>query len=170
MDAWVKLAPDHDGDAVWRRFLDAFPVSPFVPRDASGVEPAPSITYSIMHAFESDLDSRDFLEDDLNRKTLAALQRCTRPEQQLYVFEWRHDAWMLYPHRPFDAADWRAWRVPVLPERGYYIFTPEDVAFCLFADCVTLTICVYGQALMDAYALDLPYVFSHVVRMDGKPT
>jgi len=165
MNAWVPLSRDEQ-DAVWDRFFKEFQFPMGV---ESGREPTPSLTYSIAQAFDGDMDSRVALENDLNIKTLAALRRCGGPEQRLYALDWQHQCYWFYPYRPFEVGDWLAWQVPVLPDGEFYIFLPEDFNFCIYGDCIALTICIFGQKLLNAFAHNQPLLFTKAIRRDGEP-
>lgn len=166
--AWKELT-DGESRAVWDRFYAEFNFRPSVyPKDWPGIrEPAPSITYSISVIYKA-LSRPKALERDLNAKTLAALRRCVGPEQSLYVLDWQHICYTFYPHEFSDADELKAWKVPVLPNGDYYIFLAGDFRFGLFGHPWEQTICVFGQVLLDAFALDMPLIFTEIVRENGK--
>jgi len=163
--AWQPLSRAEE-EGAWARFQATFD---FPWGIHPGREPTPSITYAIGHAFERDLPSRSALEDDLNRKTRTAFQRCLRPGEKMYALDWQHPCFWFDPHASFDADDRRAWAVPVLPDGDFYVFLPDDCRFCLYGDCINHTLAVYGYALIEAFAPDQPTLFSRVVRIDGEP-
>ncbi len=167
-NAWIPLTQDEE-DVVWKRFFAElhFPMG-----SHPGKEPSPSITYAIGYAFEGDMTTRDVLEDDLNQKTLAALRRCVRQGMRVYALDWQHQSYWFYPHLLLEASNWGAWKVPVLPDGDFYIFLAEDFSFCLFGDCINLTLCVFGQALLDAFTQEClsrrPILLEHIVRVNGE--
>jgi len=161
---WMPLT-QREEDGVWERLFAElhFPMG-----SRAGKEQTPSLTYAIGYVFEEDITVRDALEDDLDQKTLAALRRCISQDQRLYALDWQHQSYWFYPHRFSDASSWAAWKVPVLPDGDFYVFLAEDFSFCLFGDCINFTICVFGQALLDAFAHDRPILLEHVVRVNGE--
>jgi len=163
--AWQPLSREEE-EGAWARFRAAFD---FPWGIYPGREPTPSITYAIGHAFDRDLTHRYALEDDLNRKTRAAFQRCIRPGEKMYALDWQHQCFWFDPHVSFDADDVGAWGVPVLPDGDFYVFLPDDCRFCLYGDCINHTLAVYGHALIEAFASDQPTLFSRVIRIDGEP-
>lgn len=126
--------------------------------------PAPSVTYSISKAYEGDLEDLRNAERDLNVKTLAAFRKCTETEQFLFAIDWFHQGFRFWPHRAFDASNLNAWRVPIFPNGDYYIFLTGAFSFGIFGHPWGEWICVFGQPLLDAFALDMPLLFTEIVR------
>jgi hypothetical protein len=169
MDGAWEILTEAEMDTAWDRFYAEFNFRPSVhPQDWPGIkEPTPSTTYSISSFYRAMSNPR-VLENDLNVKTLEALQKCVEPERRLYALDWQHNCYWLYPHRTFDAHRSGAWKVPVLPNGDYYIFLAEDFSFGLFGHPWEQTICVFGQVLLDALAQDMPLLFAKPIRKDGK--
>ncbi|MDQ5823304.1 MAG: DUF2716 domain-containing protein [Chloroflexota bacterium] len=167
-EAWAELL-HHERDAVWDRFYALFDFKPSTKAKVwPGIkEPTPSITYSIASFYKTTSNPR-VLERDLNIKTLQALRKCVPPGQRLYALDWQHPCYWFYPHRLEAAGDTYRWRVPVLPNGDYYIFLAEDLSFGLFGHPWEQTLCVFGQALLNAFAQDMPLLFGKPVRRDGK--
>lgn len=164
MQAWREL-PETEESQVWDRFDRRFDFDPR--RRPAIMEPAPSTTYAIGRIYSPDQSRRHSLEVDLNLKTLDALRQCTGRQERLYALDWQHPCYSLYPHCPFAAEDVDAWKVPVLPDGDYYIFLAEDFRFGLIGHPWEQTICVFGQELLDAFALALPLIFDTVIRKNG---
>jgi len=166
--AWEILTED-ERETAWDRFYDEFNFRPSTrPQDWPGIkEPIPSVTYSIS-SFYRDWSNPRVLEKDLNTKILRAFQMCVGQEERLYVLDWHHNCYWLYPHRTFHAQRSRAWNVPVLPNGDYYIFLAQDFSFGLFGHPWEQTICVFGQVLLEALAQDMPLLFEKPIRIDGK--
>jgi hypothetical protein len=145
--AWIELTDEERG-TVWDRFYAEF-------------------NFKISVIYKA-LSRPKALERDLNAKTLGALQRCLRPEQFVYALDWQHTCYYLYPHKFAEANELEAWRVPVLPNGDYYIFLAEDFRFGLFCHPWEQTICVFGKELLDAFTVNMPEIFSKIVRKNGK--
>jgi len=169
MDGAWEILTETEMDTAWDRFYAEFNFRPSGhPQDWPSIkEPTPSATYSIS-SFYGAMSNPRVLEKDLNVKTLEALRICVEPERRLYALDWQHNCYWLYPHRRFDAHRSRAWKVPVLPNGDYYIFIAEDFSFGLFGHPWEQTICVFGQALLNALAQNMPLHFAKPVRRDGK--
>ena len=164
MEAWVPLSKAEE-DAAWEHFFADlhFPMG-----QHAGKEPAPSVTYSIAHAFNAGMDARVSLEDELDDKILITLKHCVPLDGRVYALDWQHMCYWFYPHRMAESGSWDAWKVPVLPDGDFYVFLAEDWSFCIFGDCINLTICIYGRCLLDTLAANLPALFTRVIRIDGQ--
>ena len=171
MTAWSKL--EHSEDvAVWDRFSAQFNFEPSCPATGPGItEPAPSITYDISSAWDDWTYPRAMppIVADLHTKALAAFRGLTPIGRYLYVLDWQHDGYHFDPHALSDPGNADSWEVMVVPDGDYYIFLAEDFSFGTFGHPWASTVCVFGQALIDAFEEDLPELFSKVVRRDGVP-
>jgi len=156
VDAWQELSASEE-DVAWERVASAFGF----PQRTAIRAPTPSRTWPIAHAFG---DQRDHLEEDLDIKVLAAFRRCLRPDHKLYALDWQHPCYWFWPHRFTEAATWEAWKVPVLPDGDYYIFLAEDLAFGLFGHPWEQALCAFGDALLDALAVDPPLLLANSAR------
>jgi Protein of unknown function (DUF2716) len=169
--AWEELLyPSDEDTTAWEFMHQQLHFRPSVHAEhwPGIVEPHPSITYDIGHIYGLSETQAAALETDLNRKTLAAFQVCTRPDQRLYALDWQHACYWFYPHRPFDAENLAAWRVPVLPNGDYYIFLAEDFSFGMFGHPWEQTLCLFGQPLLDAFVPSQPFLFTQIVRVNGQ--
>jgi hypothetical protein len=104
----------------------------------------------------------------LTLKVLAAFQRATPPGETLVAL----DALRYYEHYAFDphrltAAGREQWAHPVVPDDNFPLFLARDFRFGLVGDPLKGTLCVFGQALVDALLADLPGCLNRVVRRDG---
>jgi hypothetical protein len=57
--------------------------------------------------------------------------------------------------------------VPVFPDGVYTLFLAADARFGIFGHPWEMTVCVFGQELLDAFGPDLPELFRKLVRRDG---
>src|SRR5687768_10372448 len=111
MNAWIELA-EHEYKNVWDRFYSEFQFRPSV--DGShwpGIrEPRPSITYSIA-------DTTTFVED-LDTQSIAVFRSVVAPDSRIYVLDWHHTCFWLYPHRSGGEPFHRS----IFPDGDYHIF------------------------------------------------
>ncbi len=167
IQAWEELT--YPSETAWN-FLDKIRFRPSTnPQDWPGInEPFPSATYAIGHIYSLGIDQVTTLENDLNQKTLKALQKCTHSSERLYVLDWQHPCYWLYPHREFDSEKLEAWAIPVFPNGDYYIFLAEDFRFGIFGHPWEMTICVYGEPLLNAFSQHQPLLFTQTIRKNGQ--
>jgi hypothetical protein len=170
LPVWESIPyPSEDDTISWNFMYETLHFTPSVQLRPGIVEPTPSITYDIGHIYTVGETQAQHLEEDLNQKTLTALQACTRPEQRLYALDWQHPCYWFYPHRMLGPSNAEDWYVPVLPNGDYYIFLAENFSFGIFGHPWEQTMCIFGQPLLNAYSRSQPLLFMHVVRIDGKP-
>jgi hypothetical protein len=162
-EAWCELEGEIE-DAVWNRYRKEFSFKPSVtPADwPSIIEPTPSVTYSIATLY----DQEHFWEfvGEIHQKALTAFRNRVLPEQKLYVLDWQHPCYSFNAHFAFNAEQFDEWRIPVFPDGDYYIFLAEDFTFGTFGHPWEQTICVFGQALIDAFECNCPSAFQIIRR------
>ena len=124
--------------------------------------PTPSATWDIAHVYSRGNEFRERVEADLTRKALAALTECTRPGEEVLALDWNHSCYFFDPHAAFDAGP-DAWPVPVLPDGCHTTFLARDHRFGIVGNCVDMTVCVFGPALMASFDASRPVAF-------GRPT
>lgn len=155
MNAWVELN-EKEYDFVWNSFSLWFDFAPSTFNFPGIFEPTPSITYSITYPWTED-DIDDFYE-----KARKVFGEVLLPDQRFYALDWQHTCFWFYPY----ITD--SWRIG-LPNGDYAIFLAEDFSFGLFGHPWEETICVFGQALLEAFQKYPPRLFEKVIRRDGKP-
>src|SRR5262245_136478 len=144
--AWKTLDDDEHRE-VWDRFGERYEFSPSIdPNHISIAEPSPSVTYNISQDFDSE-EKRT----DLEGKVLAGLRSQTSPAERIYVLDWQHLCYWLYPHMSFDD-----WFIPALPNGDYYIFLAEDFRFGIFGHPWEWTSCVWGKGLLAFFESNRP--------------
>jgi hypothetical protein len=94
----------------------------------------------------------------LTSKALAALKECTRPGEEVFALDWNHPCYFFDPHAASDAGP-DAWPVPVLPDGSHCIFLAHDHRFGIVGNCVDMTVCVFGPALLAAFDASQPVAF-----------
>jgi hypothetical protein len=149
---WRNMG-DRQEDDVWGEYGARFGY----PAERDFHTPTPSATWDISPIYLRTEEDFTSVEDNLTRKALAALRRCTRPGEELHVLDWNHPCYFLDPHAAAD--DGESWPIPVLPNGDHYIFLAPDLRFGLIGNCVEQTICVFGRELLEALADDPPLLF-----------
>jgi Protein of unknown function (DUF2716) len=122
--------------------------------------PAPSVTWDISPIYLRGKDYLERLESDLTLKALQALMQCTRPGEELLALDWQHPCYFFDPHAGVSDARPSSWAVPVLPNGDHYLFLAQDYRFGIIGNCVDMTVCVFGQELLDAFAVAPPLIFN----------
>jgi hypothetical protein len=141
-------------DAAWNEYQER------IEPQGQVATPAHSMTWDIAHVYLLGEDHLERLEEDLTLKALKALQGCTPPGEELLALNWNHPCYFLDPHAGLAGACPSSWAVPVLPNGDFYHFLARDYRFGILGNCVAMTMCVFGQELLDAFAADLPLAFN----------
>ena len=165
---WRRLT-DAEERGVWDRFNLAFD---FFWRDdpKRGVgEPRPSVTYAVGHGF-GETEQHDALQADLASRLVAAFRRCCAPGDAVYALDCYHQCYSFEPHQHPDALPPFAWPVKAFPDGDYHIFLSEDFRFGVLGHPWEETMCVFGEAFLQALAVERPQLFSQVVLVDGLPS
>jgi hypothetical protein len=159
---WQEL-PASTEDAIWERFEKRFGFF------GTGIrEPAPSLTWDITPVFGRGQAWFESLEQDLNLKTLRALQSCTTPGERVYALDWQHPCFWFDPRAGVVSGNTEHWAVPVLPDGDHYVFLASDLRFGTIGIMET-SVCVFGEGLLNAFAADPPKAFTRLLRKDGQP-
>jgi hypothetical protein len=155
MNAWIELG-ENEYDKVWDRFYREFQFRPSVHAGQwPGIrEPSASITYSIA-------DRATFV-DDLDTQALAVFRSVVAPGARMYVLDWQHTCFWLFPHRSGSEQFERS----VFPDGDYHIFLAEDFSFGFFGHPWEETVCVFGERLLQAMEQHRPLLFTTVLRRD----
>lgn len=166
--AWRQLGweeiPDSELDVVWERFERAFGFF------GTGIrEPAPSLTWDITLAFQRDDAFLARIKANLNLKMLRVLQHCINPGERVIALDWMHSCFWFDPCGGVTTGDADDWAIPVLPVGDHYVFLASDLRFGTIGHLET-SVCVFGRELLDAFAVDPPEAFTHLVRKDGQLT
>lgn len=166
MTAWEELA-SNDCDSAWDRFESEFAFCPSTTRFPGIREPEDSVTFDISGVY-GDAERYQRLTMDLSRKLVAALRRCVPEGGVVHVLDWQHDCFRFVPHASFTFESEEDWPVPALPNGDYYIFLDPDLRFGVFGHPWEQTMCVFGEALVQALQADPPLLFGHPVRVGGE--
>jgi hypothetical protein len=150
---WREMSHGQMDDS-WNKYGEKFGN----PKKSGFTTPSPSATWDIAAIYLRDNEFRR-LEADLTIKCLHALQNCCQPGEELLVLDWNHTCYFLNPHGGIADATKESWAVPVLPNGDIYIFLAQDFRFGIIGNCVDMTMCVFGQELLDALSASPPLIF-----------
>lgn len=166
---WHRLNCD-ERDDYRDGFYEAFGFSPHARQNNGSCfrEPCPSVTWDLSGVLQVAEQQREPLAAELTLKVLSAFQRVTTPGDTLLAI----DVLKFYEHYAFDphrlaTGDRKQWAHPVLPDDTFSVFLARDYRFGVVGDPVQQTLCVFGQALIDAFVADLPGCLGVVVRRAG---
>ena len=139
--AWRELQTD-EYKSTWDRFYAQFAFRPdYYERTVSAIrEPSPFNTFDL---------SQDILEaqlDELNSIFANAFSAASQPEHKMLALDWQHTSYT------FDPRESGAWQLGVYPDGDYYIFLASVFSFGTFGHPWQLSLCVFGQSLLDMTA------------------
>lgn len=166
MSAWENLASNERASA-WDRFESKFAFRPSTTEFPGIREPQDSVTFDISRVY-GDPERYQRLTMDLSRKLVAALRRCVPEGGVVHVLDWQHACYRFTPHASFPFESEEDWPVPALPNGDYYIFLDPDLRFGVFGHPWERTMCVFGEALVQAFHADPPLLFERPTRAGGK--
>ncbi|MEM9382639.1 MAG: DUF2716 domain-containing protein [Planctomycetota bacterium] len=164
MTAWS----DADHESIWTPFDRAFRFRPSMSEWPGFDEPHESIPYHIGHAY-GEPEHYEQVTLDLSRKLVRALRRCLAPDAFVYALDWQHPTYRFWPHRPFEFACEADWPIPALPNGDYHVFVEPNLSFGVLGHSWEQTMCVFGQALLGAFEIDMPLLFDRPLRVGGTP-
>jgi shikimate kinase len=165
--AWSEL-PRAADDATWDRFYAEFDFRPSMTVVPGIREPHHSVTFDISGVYGEE-DRYRQLTLDLSEKLVAALRRCVPEGEVVHALDWQHSSYRFEPHRPFEFASEDDWPVPALPNGDYFLFLDPALRFGVFGHPWEQSMCVFGDALIDAFRADPPRLFERLMRVGGKP-
>lgn len=157
MKAWVEL-DEQEYDFAWDNFSSTFKFSPSTSKFPGILEPISSVTYFLGHDLSPEKEV-----DDLYENLLKAFQEVLPLDGRMYALDWQHACFWFYPHY-FD----KSWKIG-LPDGDYAIFISEDFSFGYFGHPWEATICVFGEAMLEAFQKYPPLLFQKILRENGKP-
>ena len=143
--------------------------------------PAVSVLYDLDSGFErKDEGDEGFAElvDDFHKCTLHAFQRATEPGGWVYAIE-EPEACYLYSYRfwPHRAPDDTRWYVTPVPGGDHQFFVSQDFRWGILGLFPSVdaglkrygwgTVCVFGQQLIDAFAVEPPRAFATRLNEDA---
>lgn len=156
---WREMS-DGQHDVTWDRYKKLFGY----PAGDDFCTPDNSITWDISSSYLRGQDFLSQMETDLTLKSLAALQECTKPGEELLALDWNHTCYFFDPHGGISDDNSDSWAIPVLPNGDHYTFLAQDFRFGMIGNCVDQTLCVFGRQLLDAFAIRQPLLFRKSAR------
>ena len=164
--AWEPMDNDEE-QAVWDLFYEQFGFRLGVdPGKWPGImEPRPSITFDIGHAFSGDPAAPAVA--DLNVEMFTLFKACVPPGERLYALDWQHPCYRFDPFGQFASSETYQGMIPVVPDGDYHIFLADDFSYGTFGHPWEQTICVFGQPLIEVVERERPKLLGRVVRRDG---
>jgi hypothetical protein len=140
MDTWAELDRD-EYDLVWDRFDDVFEFRPeYHERVKPAIsEPSPFVTFNLAD------DRADARLDAVNALFLNAFRAVIPADGRMFVLDWQHTSYSYFPHR----GDGK-WPLGIYPDGDYFIFLADDFSFGTFGHPWQLSLCVFGQPLLNA--------------------
>jgi len=165
---WIPMTREEE-ISIWDRFYPDFSFHPSIFREHWPVfaEPTPSTSFYVgFHIFREPEHIRTQLISDLQQKMLAAFRRCISIESRIYALNWQHQCYWLDVHR---IALTKRWEVPALPNGDYYLFLAQDFSFGILGQPWEMTMCVFGERLLNAFEGKWPRLFNRIARQNGDP-
>ena len=135
---WQELQRD-EYDSVWDRFYAQFHFRPnYHERTVPAIrEPTPFETFDLSIAFD------DYQIDSLNAIFANAFTTILESHHCIYALDWQHTSYK------FDPRESAAWLLGIFPDCDYYMFLAEDFSFGTFGHPWQMSLCVFGQSLLD---------------------
>ena len=166
--AWLLMTDDERRN-VWAEFYRRFEFNPsYVGIGPGIVEPKQSTTYDISHVYGGKKRYQR-LTTELCYAYAEAFRAFTPVESSILVLDWQHNCYNLFPHREFVFYSEDDWPIPALPNGDYYIFLSQDMSCGAFGHPWRQTICVWGEPLQKALAVNTPALLTRPIRASGRP-
>ncbi|WP_346533865.1 DUF2716 domain-containing protein [Micromonospora sp. DPT] len=90
----------------------------------------------------------------------------------ILCLDWQHPSFRLWPSlvgpENIDPPGQPGWPLSPFPDGDYYIYLAEDFRFGTFGHPWELSLCVFGDDLLDLVEADLHDVLGKVMRRDGR--
>ncbi|SOE06494.1 Protein of unknown function [Streptomyces sp. Ag109_G2-15] len=153
--------------SVWDRFYAEFAFHPSVnPAKWPAVkEPADSITWSLASLDE---DPGYVRLDRFVTVVEQGLTACIEPQARLFALDWQHTSYSFDPHRVGGPGQ-DPWPLSPYPDGDYYIYLSEDFQLGSFGHPWEASVCLFGQRLLDAVAVEVDDVLGPPLRRAGRP-
>jgi hypothetical protein len=160
---WLPLDYKEE-DAIVRRVSETFV------RDGGGAnwlrEPVGSLTWDTTAAYAGG-EAAVRVGNDLTLKLLRAFQRCTRPGELLYAFEYHGPVMSFDPRTDVTGPTRNHLAVPILPDGDPVFFVAKDLRFGLLAPYPKTEICTFGPDLIESLGEDWPPPLINLLRTNG---
>lgn len=160
--AWVPI-PEYE--QYWTPFDAIYSFAPSHADHPSGVlrpgiaEPLGSVTFSLTPITHSGSEATFCAGvQALNAEVLRAFVKVFPEDERLVVLDWQHTSYWFLPHvqasrgSTLEGMEAAPWRVSPFPDGDYYIFLSQDLTTGTFGHPWESSLCVFGDALVDALA------------------
>jgi hypothetical protein len=116
------------------------------------------------------LDEPEFVEMErcLTYKCLLALRRCALVGEEVNSFIWNSNAYKFDPHAEIPSICMDHWAVPVVPDGDNYFFIASDLSFGILSLCKKMSICVFGEKLLETLCSERPKVLRDVLAFSDR--
>jgi hypothetical protein len=151
---------------VWDRFYEDFGFRPSTSsfKWPAINEPAASVTWSLA-ALDDDPGYERL--DRLVEVVEQGLASCVSPRGALLALDWQHTSYRFAPHKVGGLGQ-PAWPLSPYPDGDYYIYLSEDFRCGSFGHPWEETLCLFGEELLDAVAVEVDKVLGSPIRRSGK--
>jgi hypothetical protein len=160
-----RILEETESLEVWQRFARVFEFKPSMAVSLDNPtfkEPLPSVTFDV----SDDSEDENSTEDDFDKRMLEHLARCTEKDEEVYILDWHHTCYAIYPHHitardcPFTL---------FYPNGDYIITLSKDFSWGTLGHPWEQSICIFGSKLIDAVLSKRPKLFDKVIRQNGLP-
>ncbi|MDX2702661.1 DUF2716 domain-containing protein [Streptomyces sp. PA03-6a] len=165
MDEPVAALPEAEYRHIWDRFYQEFSFQPSMSslEWPAIKEPAASITWSLATLpDEPDYERLDRLVEVVQR----GLASCVGPQGTLLALDWQHTSYRFTP-REVGGPGQPAWPLSPYPDGDYFIYLSEDFSTGSFGHPWEESLCLFGEALLDAVSTEVDKVLGPSIRQAG---
>jgi hypothetical protein len=164
-----RILEETESLEVWQRFARVFEFKPSMAVSLDNPtfkEPLPSVTFDVSDDSEDDSEDKNIEEEDFFKIMLGHLARCTEKDEEVYILDWHHTCYAIYPHH-ITARD----HPPMMfyPDGDYIITLSKDFSWGTLGHPWEQSICIFGSKLIDAVLSKRPKLFNKVIRQNGLP-
>lgn len=171
-DGWIELEWEV-GKVLWADFAEQFHFRAGVTsKDWPAIaEPVPSVTWDLSPVFSGDSPG-GFGPGMLAVAglVLGTLQDCTDWHETVAFHDWVHPSALFRPHQVDEPQEVSGWDTGGLfPNGSYTIFVGRDYAFGVIGNPWEQSLCVFGDAAVDAFAVRNLKILDRILRQQNQP-
>jgi len=158
--AWTPIP---DSEQYWSPFDAAYAFTPSHAKEPEGItrpgitEPAGAVTFSLAPITHTESEALFCAgAQALNAEVLRAFVQVVPQGERLVVLDWQHPSNWFDPHLCATSGGTLVgtsrgpWPVTPFPDGDYHVFLSEDLRTGTFGYPWEQTLCVFGEALIDA--------------------
>lgn len=119
--------------------------------------PEPSRCYDISSYYDAGF--REDYYNDLHEKIRQVFCIVTHKGERVIALNWQHDGYSFDPRLEFEKDEFGEWLVPVFPNGDYIFFLTADFSNGIFCDGINLSICLFGDKMLQSTEVNLPVIF-----------